>query len=80
MIQPTKHLDLNTCVVRASALMLKKLKIKRICRYEELKQSLNDFEDHADYAFLPAVHLLYLLGRIEYHPQTDSLEYLNPSK
>ena len=80
MIRPTKHLDLNTCVIRASALLLKKLKSKRICQYEELKLALKGFEDHAEYAFLPAVHLLFLLGKVEYHPQTDSLEYLKPIK
>jgi hypothetical protein len=33
-------------------------------------------EEDADEALLQAVHLLFLLGRVDYHPQTDSLEFI----
>lgn len=36
--------------------------------------------EDADVTFVPAVHLLFLLGRVDYHPQTDSLEYMQSGK
>lgn len=76
MIRPAKHLNLNTCVLRAASILLAKLQIDRVCSYENLKKRLHDLNEDADAVFLPTVHFLYLLGRIEYHTQTDSLEYI----
>lgn len=76
MIRPAKHLNLNACVLRASAIVLAKLQSERSCGFAELRQSLDDLGGDADVIFLPTVHFLYLLGRVDYHAQTDSFEYL----
>lgn len=78
MIRPAKHLDLNTCVLRAASILLSKLQSTRVCAYADLRASLSVFGDDADVTFVHAVHLLFLLGRVDYHPQTDSLEYMQP--
>jgi len=78
MIRPEKHLDLNSCVLRAASILLSKLKNTRICTYTDLRASLAVIGEDMDITFVHALNLLYLLGRVDYHPQTDSLEYINP--
>jgi hypothetical protein len=76
MIRPEKHLDLNSCVIRAASIILAKLQSARVCRYSDLKAALSVMGEDADSALIHAVHLLFLLGRLDYFPQTDSLEYI----
>ncbi|GEP45876.1 ABC-three component system middle component 8 [Brevifollis gellanilyticus] len=78
MIRPAKHLDLNTCILRAASLLLAQLQAERLCKFDDLRQTLAALGPDGDYVFLPTVHFLYLLGRTEYHAQTDSFEYLQP--
>lgn len=78
MIRATKHLDLNTCILRAASRLLSKLQADRLCRFDELRAMLTDFGADADVLFLPTVHFLFLMGRVRYHTQTDSFEYLHP--
>jgi len=80
MIRPAKHLNLNTCVLRAASQLLARLQRERICRFSDLRGSLVDLGEDADVVFLPTIHFLYLLGRVDYHSQTDSFEYLQPQK
>ena len=80
MIRPSKHLDLNTCVLRAASILLSKLQSVRVCTYADLRASLSVIGEDADVTFVHAVHLLFLLGRVDYHPQTDSLEYVQHEK
>lgn len=80
MIRPAKHLDLNTCVLRAASILLSKLQSARVCTYTDLSASLSVMGDGADVIFVQAIHLLFLLGRVDYHPQTDSLEYMQSGK
>lgn len=78
MILPAKHLNLNTCVLRAAGRLLARLQEDRVCRFADLRSCLADLGQDADVVFLPTVHFLYLVGRVDYHPQTDSFEYLKP--
>jgi hypothetical protein len=78
MIRPAKHLNLNTCVLRAASRLLARLQQDRVCRFTDLQASLVDLGDDAEIVFLPTLHFLYLMGRVNYHPQTDSFEYLQP--
>jgi len=80
MIRPAKHLNLNTCVLRAASRLLARLQKERICRFTDLRACLTDLGDDDEVIFLPTIHFLYLVGRVEYHPQTDSFEYLQPRK
>lgn len=79
MIRATKHLNLNTCVLRASSRLLPKLQAERLCSYEALRSSLTGLDVDADILFLPTIHFLFLLGRVSYHSQTDSFEYIQPA-
>lgn len=78
MIRAAKHLNLNTCVLRASSRLLATLQTERLCSYEALRRSLSDLGPDADVLFLPTVHFLFLLGRVNYYSQTDSFEYIQP--
>jgi len=78
MIRAAKHLNLNTCILRASSRLLAKLQAERLCSSGALRCSLADLGPDADVLFLPTLHFLYLLGRVEYHTKTDSVEYLQP--
>jgi hypothetical protein len=80
MIRPAKHLNLNTCVLRAASILLSNLQSTRVCTYTDLRASLSMLGEDVDVTFIQAVHLLFLLGRVDYHPQTDSLEYIQPEK
>ncbi len=80
MIRPAKHLNLDTCVLRAAAVLLSRLREERLCGFSDLRASLGAFGEDADPVFMPTLHFLFLLGRIDYHPQTDSFEYLEPQK
>ena len=80
MIRPAKHLDLNTCVLRVASILLAKLQSVRVCTYVDLETSLSEIGEDAEVTYVHAVHLLFLLGRVEYHPQTDSLEYVQPER
>jgi hypothetical protein len=78
MIRAAKHLNLNTCILRASSRLLAKLQAERLCSYDALRRSLIDLGPDADVLFLPTLHFLFLLGRVEYHTQTDAVEYIQP--
>jgi hypothetical protein len=76
MIRAAKHLNLNTCVLRTSSRLLATLQAERLCSYEALRATLAGLGPDADVLFLPTVHFLFLLGRLNYHSQTDSFEYI----
>jgi hypothetical protein len=78
MIRPAKHLNLDTCVLRAAAVLLSRLRQERLCAFADLRSALGTFGEDADPIFMPTLHFLFLLGRIDYHPQTDSFEYIEP--
>tara|TARA_B110001469_G_C9642063_1_gene323134 strand:- start:1888 stop:2142 length:255 start_codon:yes stop_codon:yes gene_type:complete len=78
MIRPAKHLNLNACVLRAAALLISHLQAERVCKFAELRDAISILGEDAEPIFMPTVHFLYLMGRIEYHPQSDCFEYLNP--
>ena len=80
MLKPEKHLNLNTSVLKVSAIILQYLSKKRIVTYQELLETISnkvniDVEDVL-YIIMPAINLIYLLGKLDYHPKTDSFEFL----
>jgi len=81
MIIPTKHLDLDRSALRISAEVLAELKRRRVLSYDRVvslikKRALDD----GDVVVVPALSLLFLLGRIEYHPKGDVFEYIEPNE
>jgi hypothetical protein len=76
MITPKKHLNLDVSVLRVSAFILRELRRRRTMDFQTLRQRISrSVGTDADLVFLPALSLLFLLGRIEYHAKNDSFEY-----
>lgn len=81
MITPEKHLDLNLCVLRAGAELLGYLRRERVASVTKLRDRLTrSMGPDADVNFLACINFLFLVGRIEYHPQADRIEYLEGTR
>ncbi|MDP1563528.1 MAG: hypothetical protein Q8M16_19275 [Pirellulaceae bacterium] len=79
MIRPEKHLNLNLCVLRIATIVLSHLQRHRVESFHILLQKVrNKAGDDAEVWFIPALDLLFLLGRINYLPQRDTVEYVAP--
>lgn len=79
MIRPGKHLNLNLCVLRIATIVLSQLQRHRVENFQTLLQKVRDIAgDDAEVWFIPALDLLFLLGRINYLPQRDTVEYVAP--
>jgi hypothetical protein len=76
MLTPRKHLDLDSSVLRVASIMLKSLKRPGVMEFERLRGVvLKRVGEGAEVSFMPALNLLYLLGRVDYHTQNDTIEY-----
>jgi len=77
MIAPIKYMDLDLSVVRVSSIIIKLFEKNRIMEYSEVLEHLvGKVGEEVKHVFVPALDFLYLLGMIDYHLQTDSLEFL----
>jgi hypothetical protein len=76
MLTPRKHLDLDSSVLRVASILLKALKRPGVMEFERLRGVvLKRVGEGAEVSFMPALNFLYLLGRVEYHAQNDTIEY-----
>jgi ABC-3C biological conflict system middle component len=76
MLTPRKHLDLDTSVLRVSSLMLREMQKRGVWEFDKLRTFvLRRVGPDGELAFLPALDLLYLLGRADYHLKNDTIEY-----
>ena len=76
MLTPRKHLDLDSSVLRVAAIMLRTLKRPGVVEFERLRGViLKRVGDAGEVSFMPALNFLYLLGRVVYHVQNDTIEY-----
>ncbi len=75
MLKPNKHTNLDMSVLGVSAVILERVKKRRVVKYEDLRTYCLSKRQELDELFIPALNLLYLLDRIEYHQKTDSVEY-----
>ena len=80
MLKPSKHAHPDRTVINVAVLLLKRLRAQRLCDYGTLRISIRKAVVGGDVLFLPALNLLYLLGLIEYHPKTDSIEYVGQNE
>ena len=77
MLQARKHLNPDTCTLRVMALALGELLRRRTVRFDDLRDFvMRRAGPDAELAFLPAIEVLFLLGRVEYREKTDSFEYV----
>lgn len=78
MIRASKHIDLDSSVLRVSAEILKKLMKCRIIGFDDLQTKIyNKFNNDNDIVFNYSLNFLYLLGCIEYHSNTDKIEFIS---
>lgn len=80
MLRPTKHSHPDRTVINVSLLLLTRLKTRRLDSYNQLRAHAKKTIQGGDVLFLPALNFLYLLGLIDYHPKTDSVEYIGPNE
>jgi hypothetical protein len=76
MLKPHKHMDLDSSVLRAGAIVLRNVRRRHVADLNTLRQRVfNASGDATDKTFGAALNLLFLLGLIKYHPATDIVEY-----
>ena len=80
MLRPSKHEHPDRTVVNVALLLLKRLRAKRLCDYGSLIAHAREAVAGGDVLFLPAINFLFLLGLIDYHPKTDSFEYVGQNE
>lgn len=76
MLRPTKHSHPDKTVIYLATLLIKRLRDKRIEKYDDLLSHSKKRISGGDILFLPAVHFIFALGIIDYHQTTDSFEYI----
>ncbi len=76
MLTPKKHLDLDTSLLRVASIILRELHKKSIVEFEQLRGLIaRRVGANGEFAFLPALDFLFLMGKVEYHLHNDTLEY-----
>ena len=80
MLRPSKHAHPDRTVVNVAFMMLTRLRALRLCGYDALLAYVRKGVVGGDVLFLPSLSFLFLLGLIEYHPKTDSIEYVGPNE
>jgi hypothetical protein len=78
MLTPRKHLNLDVSVIRIAAIMLRELKKRSVVEMERLRTVvIRRVGPDGELSFLPALNFLFLVGKVEYHLQNDTLEFKN---
>jgi len=76
MLTPKKHLNLEVSVLRVAALMLQQLRRRGVIEFERLRMYIiRRTGPDGELSFMPALNLLFLLDKVEYHLKNDTLEY-----
>jgi hypothetical protein len=76
MLTPKKHLDLDVSVVRICAIILRELTKRGVIELERLRNIvIRRTGPDGELAFLPAISMLYLFGKVDYHLKNDVIEY-----
>jgi hypothetical protein len=77
MLTPRKHLDLESSLIRVASIMIKELHRRGIIDMPTLRRRvIKRIGANGEMMFLPALGFLFLLGRVDYHVQNDTIEYL----
>jgi hypothetical protein len=77
MIAPHKYLDLNLSLLNLGGVILSIVKEDGVIKYDELLEKVTLTRGiNAKEVFVPALSFLYLLGKIEYQKDIDTIEYI----
>lgn len=75
MIAANKYLDLNLSVVNLGGIVLKILQVSKIMKYDDLLDRLIFAQgENAKEVFSSTLSFLYLLGKIQYNRELDTIE------
>lgn len=80
MLRPSKHSHPDQTIVSLALLLLRRLRDRRVDEYNDLLVFAKGAVSGADFLFLPALNLLFLLGLVEYQRKSDALEYVGPNE
>jgi len=76
MLTPNKHLNLDASVLRVFSLIVREMQKRGVWELEKLRSFvIRRVGPDGEFAFLSALDLLYLFGRLEYHIKNDTIEY-----
>jgi len=77
MIAPHKYLDLNLSVLNLGGVILSIVKEDGAVKYDELLEKVVLARGiSAKEVFIPTLSFLYLLGKIEYQKDIDTIEFI----
>jgi len=77
MIKPHKYLDLNLSLLNMGGVILNVIKKDGLIKYDELLERIITLRgENATEVFIPTLSFLYLLGKIEYKQEIDTIEYI----
>jgi hypothetical protein len=78
MIAPHKYLDLNLSVLNLGGLILNIMKENGAMKYHELLERVILIRgENAKEVFIPTLSFLFLLGKIDYKKEMDTILHLN---
>lgn len=81
MLTPDKHTNLRFSVFNIATIIIRQLKKEEILKYDELLISvISETNENAKELFIKANSFLFLLNKIEYLPDLDSLRLINETK
>lgn len=74
MIAPDKHTNVKYSVIYISGIILKEIQQNGIIEYEDLKKVIvKKVGEKSKENFMGSLSFLYLLNKIEYKPELDSI-------
>ena len=76
MLYPTKHTHPDRTVLAVSALLLKRLRSKRVESFADLYNFAKSSTPGSEALFEASITFLFALGLIEYKTKTDAFEFL----
>lgn len=77
MLRPDKHTNLKLSVFNIAAIIIRLLRESEILKYDELLSSvIKETNQSSRELFIKANSFLFLLNKIEYLPNLDSLRLL----
>ncbi len=77
MIAPHKYLDLNLSLLNLGGVILNIIKEDGAVKYDELLEKVILARGiSAKEVFIPTLSFLYLLGKIEYQKDIDTIEFI----
>ncbi len=75
MLKPDKHTEIKYSVVYLSAVMMKEIQQNGVIKYDELKNTLiQKIGNKVTENFEQSLSFLYLLGKVNYLQELDSIK------